>query len=114
MRISDWSSDVCSSDLPRHLHRARHEQRRQQAGRRGGLPQPQDQREGEPWRPALGARAEAAAAERHDRRRRALRQDRKSVVWGKSGAGRVDIGGRRFISKKKTLKKEWKRNKVKK
>src|SRR3546814_17421589 len=30
--------------------------------------------------------------------------DRKSVVEGKSGAGRVDLGGRRIIKKKKTKK----------
>src|SRR3546814_17922117 len=28
-------------------------------------------------------------------------QDRKSVVWGKSVSGRVDLGGRRIIKKKK-------------
>src|SRR3546814_12056852 len=30
-----------------------------------------------------------------------LHADRKSVVWGKSGAVRVDLGGRRIIKKKK-------------
>src|SRR3546814_15635653 len=34
--------------------------------------------------------------------RRAMRQDRKSVVWGKSVSVRVDLGGRR-IMKKTTL-----------
>src|SRR3546814_17974179 len=28
-------------------------------------------------------------------------KDRKSVVWGKSVSGRVDLGGRRIIKKKK-------------
>src|SRR3546814_20023271 len=38
MRISDWSSDVCSSDLPRHLqHRQRpHETARRDQNQRSG------------------------------------------------------------------------------
>src|SRR3546814_14979346 len=32
--------------------------------------------------------------------RRTMRLDRKSVVWGKSVSGRVDLGGRRDIKKK--------------
>src|SRR3546814_12159404 len=78
MRISDWSSDVCSSDLngarwPRVL---------------GGRPGRSCQ-EGRLWR---------HAAEAGDRRRG---QDRKSVVSGKSVSVRVDLGGRRIIKKKK-------------
>src|SRR3546814_14614462 len=37
--------------------------------------------------------------------RRALEQDRKSVVSGKSVSVRVDLGGRRIIKKKKTVNK---------
>src|SRR3546814_6183574 len=78
MRISDWSSDVCSSDLGRRLFAAL--VARRQAPRlrldRGRQ------------RPALGAL---------DGWRRG---DRKSVVSGKSVSVRVDLGGRRIIKKK--------------
>src|SRR3546814_7532247 len=100
MRISDWSSDVCSSDLALvaivvlaghvHLPPAR-------TGR-------QDQR----------ARAQRGAVLEHDLvqpaflggghergRRLEVHQDRKSVVAGKSVSVRVDLGGRRIIKKKK-------------
>src|SRR3546814_12226281 len=40
---------------------------------------------------------------------KAARQDRKSVVWGKSVSGSVDLGGRR--SRKKKTKKTKKQNK---
>src|SRR3546814_9989033 len=83
MRISDWSSDVCSSDLLLDpcLHLA---------FRQG----------------ALEAVDRLAVAEGIDRGNRLdlelLRQlraavDRKSVVEGKSVAVRVDLGGRRLI-----------------
>src|SRR3546814_21121953 len=85
MRISDWSSDVCSSDLapraspPRDGHAdrcwadgSRHPQR---------------------------AGAQCVAARDRDR---AARRDRKSVVSGKSVSVRVDLGGRRIITKKTT------------
>src|SRR3546814_12873706 len=36
MRISDWSSDVCSSDLAAHQPHADHEQRREQEEEEGG------------------------------------------------------------------------------
>src|SRR3546814_18349009 len=91
MRISDWSSDVCSSDLPMALIEsfvhgigvvvARH-----------------------PWLPPLwvrevlcegGALREVLFAE-------GVPGDRKSVVSGKSVSVRVDLGGRRIIKKKRT------------
>src|SRR3546814_15219556 len=77
MRISDWSSDVCSSDLLRA------------GGRR-------DRR-----RDAPGQRRGAAPRRRGRRLRRGRRRtDRKSVVSGKSVSVRVDLGGRRIIKKK--------------
>src|SRR3546814_2444149 len=91
MRISDWSSDLCSSDL-RQLVVA-------DAGvvaplgrdlRRAGLGVPQLEL-GEI--PAIGighGGGEVVASE-----------DRKSVVLGKSGSVRVDLGGRRIITQKK-------------
>src|SRR3546814_21175886 len=40
MRISDWSSDVCSSDLPRLPRQADEQQREAQARQRPPLPPP--------------------------------------------------------------------------
>src|SRR3546814_18795428 len=98
MRISDWSSDVCSSDLQRTARRAR--RRREQGVRTGG-------------RAVLHAR-ERRARSLQPKRKAARRRigacvrlhagrsgDRKSVVSGKSGSVRVDLGGRRIIKKKK-------------
>src|SRR3546814_19891559 len=107
MRISDWSSDVCSSDL--------------RGDRRGG---------GERHRLRIGQRwqtGEAAVAQgvrpqclpigrgrggggivgrgriaRRDHERGAERPARKSVVAGKSVSVRVKFGGRRSSKKKKT------------
>src|SRR3546814_11508047 len=97
MRISDWSSDVCSSDLTavrlrlgalgfgtlRRLDRGEAARRRSGAAgsrraRRGGF--------------ALRFRSGGG------RFGRGL--DRKSVVEGKSVSVRVDLGGRRIIKTK--------------
>src|SRR3546814_19310063 len=85
MRISDWSSDVCSSDLPVPvpadlsrlvlLERATLSQPAVIAGQLCVL--------------CLVARG---------------LPDRKSVVWGKSVSVRVDLGGRRIIKKKNNNK----------
>src|SRR3546814_20342494 len=95
MRISDWSSDVCSSDLPSRTARASAgKERPLRAGRRGDEHldvrgrQPDD-----PGREGMGAR-------NVDRPRHPL-LDRKSVVEGKSVSVRVDLGGRRRIKNKK-------------
>src|SRR3546814_13804507 len=87
MRISDWSSDVCSSDLQIVLGDAELEML---AARR--------------LAPALGrddldlAEHVLAFATRED----ATLVDRKSVVEGKSVSVLVDLGGRRIIKKKTT------------
>src|SRR3546814_19820720 len=88
MRISDWSSDVCSSDLAERP-----------AGQRGGVgpravDRPQD-------RPPARAPQRLPLGDRHGRHAGA-RGDRKSVVQGKSVSVRVALGGRRIIKKKKT------------
>src|SRR3546814_18990525 len=77
MLISDWSSDVCSSDLIALAD----------MGDCWSLEQVTD---------ALSILADTALqlASRH-----LLRQDRKSVVEGKSVSVRVDLGGRRIIKK---------------
>src|SRR3546814_14834437 len=79
MRISDWSSDVCSSDLPDQGGVVAEQAHRPQSGR---------DRAAHLRTPAmrLGSRQEG--------------EDRKSVVQGKSVSVRVDLGGRRLIKKK--------------
>src|SRR3546814_16327828 len=113
MRISDWSSDVCSSDLIGHgLHQDLRdvgpdhvEVAQRRLGGAGqalaiGLRRRLDLGVlgGEGGRGAEGDRPEG---ERQD----VSHGDRKSVVWGKSVSVRLDLGGRRIIKKKKTRKK---------
>src|SRR3546814_11860971 len=102
LRISDWSSDVCSSDLrfrrtgkhgpadggePRR-RRPRDDRQRSEPRRRGRL-------RGDAW----GASGERAGEPRAERR-----GDRKSVVEGKSVYVRVDLGRRRILKKKNRLR----------
>src|SRR3546814_11449897 len=99
MRISDWSSDVCSSDLL--AHGGGQAECGQVAGAapaqlrivgnlvsRGGLVEQQR------------FDVQAVMAEHVGERRKRLRVDRKSVVEGKSVSVRVDLGGRRIINQK--------------
>src|SRR3546814_17676063 len=91
MRISDWSSDVCSSDLLDgqtllgHLLAAG-DQNVPELPEALGV---QDAVHGV-HRAAVGLELDAVHP-----------QDRKSVVSGKSVSVRVDLGGRRIIKKKK-------------
>src|SRR3546814_10432081 len=81
MRISDWSSDVCSSDLRRD---------RPASGKAG---------------PASGwGSSRSVPLEGHivTCAPKASPGDRKSVVSGKSVSVRVDLGGSRIIKKKNT------------
>src|SRR3546814_16951101 len=99
MRISDWSSDVCSSDLDVKApemhgladgcveHIQHHQRPRQQVQHRG---QPQ----------ARPAHADSPARSL-SLLLRWLRSDRQSVVSGKSVSVRVDLGGGRNYHKKK-------------
>src|SRR3546814_17391215 len=103
MRSSDWSSDVCSSDLQRRrksiganaISMATSASRKQLFRHRSALPQ---------WRPVIAAANLGAMTEAEFLA--ALRtlplHDRKSVVKGKSVSARVDLGGRRIIKKTKT------------
>src|SRR3546814_18386216 len=104
MRISDWSSDVCSSDLCLNFEHIR--------------PPPACGR-GQGWAATLQgatplrvasklATLAAPPARRGDVRSLSRRRpepgpdrDRKSVVEGKSVSVRVDLGGSRLIKKKK-------------
>src|SRR3546814_15123719 len=87
MRISDWSSDVCSSDLARRAAAAAQARLRDRFAR---------------YFPPAAAQARGGALARRADRRTAGRAgaDRKSVVEGKSVSVRVDLGGRRIIKKK--------------
>src|SRR3546814_21099183 len=121
MRISDWSSDVCSSDL--YVHPDRHGDRRRlglqccrdarPAGLSAGIPQRRRHgrrlfRGGGGYHRArvVGTGARIARARTHIRRdqgiaqTRAQARDRKSGGEGKSGSVRVDLGGPRTIQKK--------------
>src|SRR3546814_20966019 len=111
MRISDWSSDVCSSDLLLELGRQilLHEIDRR-LGMRQHSGQPSGPAAGEPRETAFHL-AERLAALRFgvgldevgqplDGGEIAPPIDRKSVVKGKSVSVRVDFGGRLLIHKK--------------
>src|SRR3546814_11187472 len=92
LRISDWSSDVCSSDLLRAVEavvawRSTRSARRSTAS-------------GTPTRRAASAMPASAAGSPSNSASVAAR-DRKSVVEGESVSVRVDLGGRRIIKKKK-------------
>src|SRR3546814_13907278 len=105
MRISDWSSDVCSSDLALKAEDHLFEVADGEQGAR-------------PIAVCAFAREEFLGKPRDDRPLREVgvlrlidqdmlgrlvelvAQDRKSVVKGKSVSVRVDLGGRRIIKKK--------------
>src|SRR3546814_13525788 len=115
MRISDWSSDVCSSDLAAvalvglgHQPVAAAQARvcaggEQLAADDEGRVEPAfgqhagQQRGGGGL--AVGAGDRDAAAEAHQ-------LGRKSGVWGKSVAVSVDLGGRRELINKKNKNKK--------
>src|SRR3546814_20068222 len=97
MRISDWSSDVCSSDLPGCSEDAVAPGQILKLVDAVEIPDP----------PLACAPLLVLVAEHQppvelpaDTAQRGCRQDRKSVVEGKSVSVRVDLGGRRSIKKK--------------
>src|SRR3546814_17673781 len=87
MRISDWSSDVCSSDLLLQGSEEWLEARR-------GLITASNI--GKLITPTL----RVADNDKSRKLTLTLAADRKSVVKGKSGSVSVDLGGRRIINKK--------------
>src|SRR3546814_12351252 len=102
MRISDWSSDVCSSDLEMRRcadraanvaakleRREPRRERRRRTARRATRPASQIPR-------IVGCSVNVVIC------LKIARQDRKSVVEGKSVSVRVDLVGRRILKKKKT------------
>src|SRR3546814_18207997 len=106
--MSDWGSDVCSSDLTVNLAR----QLRRQMTLPAGLlwRELRGKRTGWKFRrqfPVTDYVADFACVELRlivviDGKAHEIAEDRKSVVQGKSGSGRVDRGGRRKIQKKKS------------
>src|SRR3546814_18745685 len=89
MRISDWSSDVCSSDLIMTSWRPNCRQASSRAMTGWRCSYEHGRRCGD----IVVRHGVHAGAERAGR-------DRKSVVSGKSVSVRVDLGGRRIIKKK--------------
>src|SRR3546814_11853493 len=100
MRISDWSSDVCSSDLPQrnedggrcdpeHHRFIRHHPAHDETSSCLILPSSRSRRPRATW-PRSGRGSSPSPT-----------RDRKSVVEGKSVSVRVDLGGGRIIKKKK-------------
>src|SRR3546814_13333003 len=102
MRISDWSSDVCSSDLGWRCGRVRH----------GGDGQPLSRKAVEPGKCEFAGEQRVACQIENAARLDVVihllsrfaaaglariggdeSEDRKSVVWGKSVSVRVDRGG---------------------
>src|SRR3546814_7735796 len=100
MRIIDWSSDVCSSDLPGQQARAGG-----RAGRGSLAPAVRALHRGLGHHrgrgPERGDRVAAAPTRARGPGEGRRRGDRKSVVEGKSVAVRGGLGGRRFINNTK-------------
>src|SRR3546814_12662260 len=111
MRISDWSSDVCSSDLARRVQEylllgisaspaGSADRRRLRAA--AALVRVEARDSQGLWLAPHGA-LRAGGAARRDRLvdGRIGLEDRKGVGTGKSVSVRVDLGGRLIIKKKK-------------
>src|SRR3546814_11093322 len=104
MRISDWSSDVCSSDLRRFNPAAGR-------GRAACLGRSARRAARISWR----RRVQQEKHSFHFRKQRLDLWahgsiDRKSVVQGKSVSVREDLGGRRIIKKKQTEERNTRHN----
>src|SRR3546814_19665964 len=100
MRISDWSSDVCSSDLMIRERTMAGLAAARARGRKGGHKFALSK--------AQVRLAQAAMAQRDTSVSDLCKElgiDRKSVGEGKSVSVRVDLGGRRIITKKKNKRK---------
>src|SRR3546814_20408818 len=110
MRISDWSSDVCSSDLQRCARSCVKLSSQRLLLTRSHFVFPADRILDvgpDPCRFGIGA---GQLSNEFGHRRVgvvvALAKDRKSGVSGKSVSGRVDLGGRRIFQKKKKKTKQ--------
>src|SRR3546814_19645781 len=97
LRISDWSSDVCSSDL--RIRRSPQRRARDPGGEAAGIAAGTPRDGG-----GLSARATRTLRPRLPRPAVRHRGDRQSVVEGKSVSVRVYLGGRRILKQKKSLR----------
>src|SRR3546814_12239051 len=99
MRISDWSSDVCSSDLMMHDVAVFHQHFGQEyVGKPRVLPADLFQ---------FRSKFHAEECKEYDEEQPKLEAaiaDRQSVVSGKRVSVRVDLGGRRIMKKNKVKK----------
>src|SRR3546814_17665357 len=100
MRISDWSADVCSSDLPRPEQPDREPREAEQQDRDADRFVQLVSREKFGAIVPLERPAERDLESEPQRDEPVQREDRKSVVKGKSVSVRVGLGGRRIIKKK--------------
>src|SRR3546814_21032134 len=107
MRISDWSSYVCSSDLVchfNHAHRAKAVKRRPHGEAIGAEHAdlaivPGAYIRGQKKGPGHMIHIIAGRAVKHELFQPGFALDRKSVVYGMRVTVRVDLGGRRTIKK---------------
>src|SRR3546814_16580151 len=99
MRISDWSSDVCSSDLTTasgHATTAGTQAANAATSATAAATAKTNAETAETNAETAETNAETAATLASER----VQKDRKSVVAGKSVSVRVDLGGCRIIKKK--------------
>src|SRR3546814_13684438 len=96
MRISDWSSDVCSSDL-RRARQATESASNSMTTSSATASAPMMRL------PANGGRFARVTSWCRQTTALSCSIDRKSVVEGKSVSVRVDLGGRRIMNKKKVV-----------
>src|SRR3546814_16079056 len=101
MRISDWSSDVCSSDLlAKRLTEGAELCGIRSAEARHGIRQQLRRAQDRGWCLTRGLVAKRDVTECARAAIGPGKADRKSVVKGRSVSGSVDLGGRRTIKKK--------------
>src|SRR3546814_16507895 len=113
MRISDWSSDVCSSDLLADYQTPTGRPARRLLDAQGAAASAaEDARAAQAELEQFDSLLERLEAKRneqrrliaelddHEQQRKPPQQDRKSAVEGKRVSGRVDLGGRSIIQKK--------------
>src|SRR3546814_20900307 len=103
MRISDWSSEVCSSDLVVQQLPRNNSMSAISHLRRLNTPVPRESKDARVRQlrnPDWGGKCPNDTSEGAARGLTNPQPDRKSVVKGKRVSVRLDLGGRRLIKKK--------------